>query len=278
MTGTMAIGAGHGPVVVLDAAGVIGRGLLAAALDTGHAVVAVDRNPAALAGLAAEHPQRRLSTLAGSATGEDDARALAARLARLGRPPLAVLAAVDASGLRGRLLDQSAEATCAGLQAALAPQLNAVRHLLPLLRGGGQYVLVGGPGGVHPWAGHGQRSLVEAALRMLARILHDEARASGVRLQLLSVATPTCGLHAGPPRVHWPSALQIGQRALRLLDEAPGEPVVDFALAPADAPHVANPDPEPPSVADPVDCLRDARALLGRLAAARPVIHKESHR
>jgi NAD(P)-dependent dehydrogenase (short-subunit alcohol dehydrogenase family) len=274
----MAIGGEHGPVVVLDAAGVIGRGLLAAALDAGHAVVAVDRNPAALAGLAAEHPQRRLSTLAGSATGEDDARALAARLARLGRPPVAVLAAVDASGLRGRLLDQPADATCAGLQAALAPQLNAVRHLLPLLRGGGQYVLVGGPGGVHPWAGHGQRSLVEAALRMLARVLHDEARASGVRLQLLSVATPTCGLHAGPPRVHWPSALQIGQRALRLLDEAPGEPVVDFALAPADAPHVANPDPEPRSVADPVDCLRDARALLGRLAAARPVIHKESHR
>jgi hypothetical protein len=34
----MAIGGEHGPVVVLDAAGVIGRGLLAAALEAGHAV------------------------------------------------------------------------------------------------------------------------------------------------------------------------------------------------------------------------------------------------
>lgn len=278
MNGTMAIGRENGPVVVLDAAGVIGRGLLAAALEAGHAVVAVDRTPAALAGLAAEHPHQRLSTLTGSATGQGDVRALAARLARLGRPPLAVLAAVDASGLRGRLLDQPAEATCAGLQAALAPQLNAVRHLLPLLRGGGQYVLVGGPGGVHPWAGHGQRSLVEAALRMLARILHDEARTSGVRLQLLSVATPTCGLHAGPPRPHWPSALQIGQRALRLLDEATGEPVVDFALAAGDALPAAAPAPQPEPAAASADCLRDARALLGRLAAALPLMHKEAHR
>lgn len=278
MSGTIAIGGGHGPVVVLDAAGVIGRGLLAAALEAGHAVVAVDSHPAALAGLAAEHARERLSTLVGSATGEVDAGALAARLGHLGRPPVAVLAAVDASGLRGRLLDQPAEATCAGLQAALAPQLNAVRHLLPLLRGGGQYVLVGGPGGVHPWAGHGQRSLVEAALRMLARILHDEAHASGIRLQLLSVATPTCGMNAGPPRPHWPSALQIGQRALRLLDEAPGEPVVDFALAPVDALAIADPEPGPESAADPAACLRDARALLGRLVTVRPVIPKESHR
>jgi hypothetical protein len=88
---------------------------------------------------------------------------------------------------------------------------------------------------------------------MLARVLHDEARAVGTRLQLLSVATPTCGLHAGAPRPHWPTALQIGQRAIQLLGDRHGEPVVDFALA-----------------------LRDARALLGRLTAAATHSYKEA--
>src|SRR5690606_11343197 len=123
--------------------------------------------------------------------------ALAAALRRAGEPLAGVLGAVDAGGLRGRLLDQGADATCAVLQSALEPQLAAARHLLPILGEGGRFVLVGGPGGVHPWAGYGQRSLVEAALRMLARVLHDEARVSGAHLHLLSVATPTCGLHAG---------------------------------------------------------------------------------
>lgn len=268
----MPLGSPDGTVAVLDAAGVIGRGLLAAALEAGHPVLAVDRNRPALAALAAEHPRAMLATLVGSASGDADARRLASALARRGRPLAAVLAAVDASGLHGRLLDQPTDATCAALQAAVAPQLNAVRHLLPLLGAGGHYVLVGGPGGVHPWAGQGQRSLVEASLRMLARILHDEAQAAGARLQLLSVATPTCGLHAGPPRAHWPSALQIGQRAVALLDEPPGEAVVDFAL-PTPAPV-----PAPSAAALPADCQRDVRGLLGRLASAFPLPHKESFR
>jgi NAD(P)-dependent dehydrogenase (short-subunit alcohol dehydrogenase family) len=267
-SGTMPLATRRAAVVVLDASGVIGRGLLAAALDAGHPVVAVDRNPATLAALAAEHPRGSLSVLAGSAAGEADARALATALRGLGHPLAAVLSAVDASGLRGRLLDQPADATCNALQCALEPQLAAVRHLLPLLHHGGRYVLVGGPGGQHPWAGQGQRSLVEAALRMLARVLHDEARAVGTRLQLLSVATPTCGLHAGAPRPHWPTALQIGQRAIQLLGDRHGEPVVDFALAPLDPPVVAN--------TSPAGCLRDARALLGRLTAAATHSYKEA--
>ena len=68
-SGTMPLATRRAAVVVLDASGVIGRGLLAAALDAGHPVVAVDRNPATLAALAAEHPRGSLSVLAGSAAG-----------------------------------------------------------------------------------------------------------------------------------------------------------------------------------------------------------------
>ena len=65
MTGIIPSAGHRGVVVVLDAAGVIGRGLLAAALEAGHPVMAVDRNPAALATLASEHPQGALSVLVG---------------------------------------------------------------------------------------------------------------------------------------------------------------------------------------------------------------------
>ncbi len=300
MTGTIAHGTIAAPaaapaVVVLDAAGVIGRGLVAAALEAGHAAVAVDRDLSALAALAAQHPQGALVAVPGSARDESDARELARALRALERPLSAVVAAVDAGRLRGRLLDQSAEATCAALQASLAPQLAAVRHLLPLLAesGHGSFVLIGGPGGRHPWAGYGQRSLAEAALRMLARVLHDEARAFDVRLQLLSVDTPTCGLHAGPPRAHWPSALQIGQRAMQLL--APGgsrEAVIEFALPRATAAAVVNAHPPPAAPAQAADsddallpsgCLQDARTLLRRLSGAKhespnrfPVVRKHN--
>lgn len=272
-----------GAVIVLESAGVIGRGLVAAAIEAGYPVVAVDPQPAALADLGAAGAQAPLVLVRGAARSEADARALAVQLRALDRPLAGLLAAVDAGALRGRLLDQPVEATCAALGQALAPQLAAARHLLPLLsergrRGGA--VLVGGPGGLHPWAGYGQRSLAEASLRMLARILHDEARPQGVRLQLLSVDTPTCGLHAGPPRAHWPSALEIGQQAVRLLASGgPGGAVVEFAraqpmpipaarAAPRPAPFTASaPAPQAPD-SDlsllPSGCLQDVRKLLGR--------------
>ncbi|MGB5103329.1 MAG: hypothetical protein WBO04_08410 [Steroidobacteraceae bacterium] len=37
-----------------------------------------------------------------------------------------------------------------------------------------RYLLVPGPGSELPWAGCGYRSITSAALRMLARVLHDE--------------------------------------------------------------------------------------------------------
>lgn len=247
------------PVVVLGAAGVIGRGVVAAALDGGRPVIAVDRDPAGLTVLAAAHPQADLTPLPGSANADADAAALAAVLRGLDRPLAGVVATLDPGLLRGRLLDLPVAQSCLQFEATLAPQLAAARHLLPLLaqqgRAGG-YVLIGGPGGEHPWAGYGHRSVSEATLRMLARVLHCEARSLGVRLQLLSVDTPAWGVHAALPRADWPSAFEIGQRALGLLGSARhGGAVVEFASAPS---HAA-PDRD----------LHDARALLGTLARAQ---------
>ena len=55
---------------------------------------------------------------------------------------------------------------------------------------------------------------------------------------------------------------------MRLFAETGGEAIVDFALQPL--------DPEPLAAASPAGCLRDARALLGRLVAASPTYKEAS--
>jgi len=221
------------PLVVLDAAGPIGGGVVAAAVAAHRPIVAVDPDPAALRALAATYPQAALTLLQGSAREEGAAAKLSAALRSLDLPLAGVIAAVDGELLRGRLLDLPVDASCRRFEAALSPQLAAARHLLPLLADGGRgagYVLIGGPGGVHPWAGYGHPSVTEAALRMLARVLHGEARPLGVRVQLLSLDTPAWGVHAGMPRADWPSALDIGRHALDLFNPgAPTDAIVEFS-------------------------------------------------
>ncbi len=244
-------------LVVLDAAGPIGGGVVAAAVAARRPVVAVDSDPAALRVLAATYPQAALTLLQGCARDEVTAAELSAALRSLDLPLGGVIAAVDGELLRGRLLDLSVDASCHRFVAALAPQLAAARHLLPVLADGGRgagYVLIGGPGGVHPWAGYGHASVTEAALRMLARVLHGEARPLGVRAQLLSLDTPAWGVHAGLPRADWPSALDVGRHALDLFGPgAPTDAIVEFSTTRAVA------------VRHDISCCgsdrRDARAL-----------------
>jgi len=214
-------------LVVLGATGGIGRGVVAAAVAAGRPVIAVARSAGALQRLQARHPHAELTVLPASVASDGEAAELAARLRALGRVVDGVVVAVCGALARGRLLDQPAAFLRRVFDEDLLPHLFAARHLLPLLaeqdRSGG-YVLIGGPGADQPWASYGHRSIAAAALRMLARVLHDEVRASGVRVQLLAVDSPVCTDanrdHACP---QWPSAQSVGRRALALIDRAGAE-------------------------------------------------------
>lgn len=256
----------NAPILILGASGGVGHGLVAAAVAADRPVIAVARDKAGLHSLQALHPDADITLLPGSVASDLHGARLAKALRKLGRPLGGVMVAVCGSGGRGRLLDQPAAALLRTLDEDLQPHLVAARHLLPLLtesdRGGG-YVLVGGPGGEQPWAGYGCRSVSAAALRMLARVLHDEARAHAVRVQLLLVDTPVRtdgnGGHACP---QWPSALAVGQRALALVDRVdahePARAIVRYAVAPSRFPeHLHD--------ADRQRCLSDGRALLDSL-------------
>lgn len=270
------------PVVVLGATGVIGRGIVQAAVEAAMPVIAVARDRQRLADLQTLHAGADLVVLARPIASDGDAAALAKKLRRLGRPLAGVVAAVCGDSARGRLLDQPVSALRRELDGYLLPHLAAARHLLPLLaegdRGGG-YVLVGGPGGESPWAGYGHRSVAAAALRMLAGVLHDEASAFGVRVQLLAVDAPAGTEHN---RMHacarWPSALAIGRHALELVGRGnaigPTQAIVRFSghAAPASGagtPSGAAQDPERFFDGDARGCLDDARALLNTLTSSK---------
>lgn len=290
------------PLVVLGATGSIGRGVVQAAVDAGWPVIAVARDPAELKRLQERHAGAHLTVLAASVASDEDGVRLARALRNLDRPLGGVVACISGTVERGRLLDHPAVFLQRKFGEDVLPHLAAARNLLPLLaqanRGGG-YVLIGGPGSEHPWAGYGHRSIGAAALNMLARVLHDEARALPVRVQLLAIDSPVCTEdnigHACP---RWPSALAVGQRALALIAQPRGkaEAVVHFdptdggvEFGPLESSEFkepgfnepsseevssnepgANPETDSAPALLPSRCLQDARNLLKNLLSPNP--------
>ena len=208
-------------VLVLGATGTIGAAAVRAAVESGWPVVAVAREQQALDALRRRHPGARLQTVAASVTDDAGAAALVAQLQKFTQPFAGVIAALGMGEERGRLLDQSSEQLRRSFDESVLPHLIAARHLLPWLAASGRncgYVLVGGPGGRNPWAGYGHRSIAAAAIRMLARVLHGEAQAHAVRLQLLEIETPV-RTEANEKYAcdQWPCVDHIGRKALALL-------------------------------------------------------------
>jgi len=223
-------------VVVLGATSAAGRGAVRAATAAGRRVVAVAPDRAGLAGLRALYPASDLVVrIARFATDAESAR-LVAWLRSEDRPIDGVIDAMPAGPGRGRVIDQPTEVLRDTLATDLLPHLSAARHLIPLLADawrGGSYVLIGGPGSEAAWLNYGRRSIAAAALRMLASVLHDEAQALDVRVQMLLLETPvrgeTCAAHQCP---HWLSGDAIGERALQLIERdgagKPAHPVVYY--------------------------------------------------
>lgn len=257
-----------GALLVLGASGTVGRAVVAAAVDAGRPVIAVARGCSGLKALETRHPTADLTLLRASVSTERGAAKLVAQLRRLGRSVDGVVVALKGGADRGRLLDGGPDVLHRRIDEDVAPHVAAARQLLPWLAeqsSGLRYVVVGGPGSTTPWAGYGHRSVAAAALRMLVRVLHEEALASGVRVQLLDVTAPACteanASHACP---QWPRVRAIGEQAVALATAPRGvrvAPVVDFATTP-------QPLPRAESARDPD--IADARVLLESLTSHPP--------
>lgn len=272
MSGIIEIGTMAPAILVLGAGGDIGRGVVQALLEAGRPVLAVDADGASLEALRRQHPRAPLATVVAAIASDADAGRLASSVRAQANAGIAgVVASIAGRHDCARLLDQPADALRRTLDEDLMPQLFAARHLLPLLRADASagYVLIGGPGGDYPWAGYGHCSIAAAALRMMVRVLHDEAAGDGVRVQLLALDAPVrTAANATRAGSAWPKAIAIGRRALALLDagRAPTSPVVGFR---SDDTPIASTTPRDRA---PARDLRDARALLDSIRALPPLL------
>lgn len=223
-----------GAVVVIDAADRAGGGVVQAALRAHRPVVAVSTEPSELAHLR-KQASRDIVTVRGSIATESDGTQLAAALRELARPIDGIVIATAGVPLGGRVLDHSVETFQRRLQADLFPQLAAARALLPVLtRGGrnGSYIVIGSPGAEHPWSGYSYCSIAAAAMNMLVRVLHEEARTLDVRVQLLAVNRPVRNSeNCACASDDWPDAIAIGAQALALVDRADPR-IADEAVVP----------------------------------------------
>jgi NAD(P)-dependent dehydrogenase (short-subunit alcohol dehydrogenase family) len=208
-------------ILILDAANGIGRGVTEVALEAGQPVVAVSTDRAYLAELVARHPEPRLVAVEAGVTSDAEGAALARRLRDLARPLAGVVIANCREPSRGRVIDQSLDTLEQRLFDDLRPQFALARHLLPLLASAGRnggYVVIGSPGSEQPWAGYGIRSISSAANAMLVRVLHDEARSLGVRVQMLAIRRPAqTHENARIACAGWPAATDIARQALALV-------------------------------------------------------------
>jgi len=232
------------PVIVLDAAKPVGRGVVETCLAASRPVIAVTRDPKGLVALRerqAEFERKGIELLVVEGSVDDEAAAerLAGEIRALERPLAGVVLSLCGEPPRGRVLDQPARELNRRLELDLLPHQAAARHLLPLLsesgRNGG-YVVIGSAGTDHPWAGYGYRSIAAAAIAMLVRVLHNEARLLGVRVQMLAVSRPVkTEENHGCACPGWPDANQLARQALDLVDQIesrhPVSAMVRFAEA-----------------------------------------------
>ena len=212
------------PILVVGATGTIGRAVVGALATAGRPVVAVAPNPERLETLRLEHCKAAVTLRPGRILTDSDAAQLADELRAAERPLGGVVVAIPAGVTGGRVLDRPVDDLRRQLDASLLAQLSIARHLVPLLAESGRngtYVMIGGPGSDAPWAGYGQRSIAMAALRMLARVLHDEAQSLGVRVHLLSIDSP---VRSEQPTAHecpeWPTVSGVGRRVAQLITRA----------------------------------------------------------
>lgn len=217
-------------LVVLGATGKVGRGVVAAAVAAGRPVIAVSRQWRELRALRAEHAAADLAIVRGSVADDAQSAQLAETLRALRRTIGSIVVSICGDCEKGRVLDHPADALRRMLDENVLAHASAARHLLPLLGDtGGSYILIGGPGGEQPWAGYGHKSIVAASLRMLARVLHEEARALPVRVQLLAIDAPVVtDANKAHACASWPTPEAIGIRALKLVDQL--EPVAARAI------------------------------------------------
>lgn len=173
-------------VVVLGATGLVGGAMVHSLAQKGHNVVAVGRNPAALAKLGAAEPQVRC--VAGDVGTEELAdRTARAALQALGTIDL-VIASLNPPRSAFRVTERAADELGKFLDATLLTHVRAAKAFVPRTSAGGAFVGVGGASSDFVWPEHGHICVNQAAQRMLYRVLEHEYKGREVAIREYIIA------------------------------------------------------------------------------------------
>ncbi len=211
-------------IAVIGAAGDVGRGIVAAAVEKGWRVAAAGRRVDALAEVA-----REFSGGVVPVTGDLGDEAAAARLrddikAAMGELD-AVVVSVNAPTTLGPMMGWSAANISQLVESNLVTHFAAARAFLPSLRAGAVYLGIGGGTAdlLLPQMGH--MSVVQAGLRMMYRALAKEAPADGPAIRELIVASMVNGLSKRDrARPEWLTDVEIGRHVCAILEDAAAFP------------------------------------------------------
>lgn len=206
-----------GTLLVVGAAGDVGRGVVAEGLAAGWNIVAAGRDLGRLEAMAACHPAVPLACIVGDIA--DEAGAL-----RLWDAASAAFGGIDAAVVSVNALDRvqllaewQSEDISRFLADNLVTHFVAAKTFLPRLPASGMLIGVGGGTADVIFRGMAPMSMAQAALRMLYRALAKE-RAGGAELRELMIVSMVAGAsNRGNARPEWVTAEEVGRHVCAVL-------------------------------------------------------------
>lgn len=210
-------------VVVVGAAGDVGRGIVTEALAAGWDVAAVSRRADALADLAREIGGDGLSATVGGIATEDDALAVADAVGL--QPGDCVVVSVHSPWRPRPLRETTSGDLAAVVTANLAPHVAAARAFLPRMGSGAVFLGIGG--GMADWVPRGLAPLAcaQAAIRNFYRGLDQERPGDAPAVRELLIRSMVNG-HSSRARAKpgWITDRQVGAAACAILADPAGYP------------------------------------------------------
>jgi len=204
--------------LILGGAGYVGEGIVRSFLDEGAFVIVPSRSPERLQGLRkvlGAAADERLVTVTANTGTEKGAEALRDQiLARMKRLD-AVVASLGGFREGAPLVDTSLEDFAKVLSDNLLSHFIAARTFIPALAPGATYTFVAGLAGEVPQPRAGPVAVAMAGQQALQRVLAEEMRESGVRINELLVKS-VISRARGEPGPSTLTAEEVGLFAARL--------------------------------------------------------------
>lgn len=222
-------------VLVIGAAGDVGRGVAGALAATGWQVLGAGRSAEKLRDFSDEvrrlTPDAQLTTLVGDLATETSTRGLAddARADQLD----AVVTTIGASWPARPLAQCSFDDIAEYFDRYLRLHFNAAKVFLPLLKSNAVYLAVGGGMADAVFPNLVPLSMTQAAQRSLIRGFAKESRGSGVHIRELMIASHVNGRSTRDvAEPDWLTDQEIGSRALEIVSDIDAFPGTIVTISP----------------------------------------------